>query len=123
MNSPLKTATSFNNLVRIREGYEWKTTFNTPTAYYEHLVVPFGLTNAPAVFQALINDVLRDFFNVFVFAYFDDILVFSCSLREHKIHVCQVLQKLLKNKLFGMETLAGATEHPFLVWTDHKNLK
>ena len=64
------------HLVRIREGDEWKTGFNTPSGHYEYLVMPFGLTNAPAVFQALINDVLREFLNHFVFVYLDDILIF-----------------------------------------------
>ncbi len=40
-----------------------------PTGHYEYLVRPFGLTNAPAVFQALINDVLRDMLIQFVFVY------------------------------------------------------
>ncbi|KAK3524967.1 hypothetical protein QTP86_011732 [Hemibagrus guttatus] len=74
--------------------------FNTPSGHYEYLVVPFGLTNPPTVFQALINDVLRDFLNVFIFAYLDDILIFSHFLKEHICHVCQVLQRLLENKLF-----------------------
>lgn len=64
------------HLVRIREGDEWKTAFNTPTGHFEYRVLPFGLTNAPAVFQALVNDVLRDMINKFVFVYLDDILIF-----------------------------------------------
>ncbi|KAI3365954.1 hypothetical protein L3Q82_009784, partial [Scortum barcoo] len=47
------------HLVRIREGDEWKTGFNTPPRHYEYLVMPFGLTNAPAVFQGFINEVLQ----------------------------------------------------------------
>ncbi len=48
------------HLVRISARDERKTAFNTPTGHYEYQVMPFGLVNAPAVFQALINDVLRD---------------------------------------------------------------
>ena len=62
--------------------------------------MPFGLTNTPAVFQALVNDVLRDFLNIFVVVYLDDILVFSKTTAEHSHHVRQVLQRLLENRLF-----------------------
>ncbi|KAL0171103.1 hypothetical protein M9458_031414, partial [Cirrhinus mrigala] len=65
------------HLVRMREEDEWKTAFNTPTGHFEYLVLPFGLANAPAIFQALVNDVLRDMINDFVFVYLDDILIFS----------------------------------------------
>ena len=88
------------HLVRIREGDEWKTAFNTPTGHYEYLVMPFGLTNAPAVFQALVNDILRDMLNKFVFVYIDDILIFSRSPTDHVRHVRQVLQRLLENQLY-----------------------
>ncbi|KAI7790520.1 Pol polyprotein [Triplophysa rosa] len=88
------------HLVRIREGDEWKTAFNTPSGHYEYLVLPFGLTNAPAIFQGLINDVLGDMINRFVFVYLDDILIFSQSLQEHTRHVRVVLQCLLENQLF-----------------------
>lgn len=68
---------------------EWKTAFNTPPGHFEYLVIPFGLTNAPAVFQNLVSDVLGD-----------NILVFSESETEHVEHVQAVLQRLLQNRLF-----------------------
>jgi len=82
------------NLVRIAEGEEWKTAFRTRYGHFEYNVMPFGLTNAPASFQHFINDTLRDFLDVFCTAYLDDILIYSDSLAEHKIHVKQVLEKL-----------------------------
>ena len=87
-------------LVRVKEGDEWKTGFNTPSGHYEYLVMPFGLTNAPAVFQAMINDVLRDYLDRFVYVYIDDILIYSSDLESHQAHVTQVLQRLLEHKLF-----------------------
>lgn len=68
--------------------------------HYEYLVMPFSLTNAPAVFQALVNDVLHDFLDLFVFVYLDDILMFSPDLDTCHNHVRQVLQRLLKNHLY-----------------------
>ncbi len=88
------------HLVRIREGDEWKTMFNTPRGHFEYLVMPFGLSNSPAVFQALVNDVLRDMVDQFIYVYLDDILIFSSSLQEHVQHVRQVLQRLLENGIF-----------------------
>ena len=88
------------HLVRIRKGDEWKTGFTTPLGHFEYLVMPFGLTNAPAVFQTLANDILRDMLHQFVFVYIDYILIFSQSLTEHKQLVCQVLQRLVENRLF-----------------------
>lgn len=81
--------------MRIREGDEWKTAFNTPLGHFEYLVMPFGLTNAPTMFQALINDVLCDMLNKFIFVYLDDILIFSESREEH---VRLILQRLLENR-------------------------
>ena len=88
------------HLVRIREGDEWKTAFNTPTGHWEYLVMPFGLSNAPAVFQSLVNDILLDMINRFAFVYLDDIFIFSTNPEEHKTHVRLVLQRLLENRLF-----------------------
>lgn len=50
----------------------------------------FGLKNAPAVFQNLVNDVLRDMVNVFVFVYLDDILIFSPDEETPQEHVTEV---------------------------------
>lgn len=65
----------------------------------EYLVMPFGRTNAPAVFQALVNDD-RDFLNQFVFVYLNDIFIFSPDPATHQKHVRQVLQRLLQNQLY-----------------------
>lgn len=62
--------------------------------------MPCGLTTAPAVFQALVSDVLRDMLNQFVFVYVDDILIFSPDLETHKKHVQQVLQRFLQHQLY-----------------------
>lgn len=69
-------------LVCIHEGDEWKTAFNTLEGHYEYLVMPFDLTNAPAKFQDLVNNVLTDILNQFIFVYLDDILIFSHGLWE-----------------------------------------
>ena len=46
------------NLIHIHEGDEWKTAFRTRYGHFQYNVMPMGLTNAPAVFQHMINDVL-----------------------------------------------------------------
>ncbi len=104
------------HLVRIREGDEWKTAFNTPRGHFEYLVMPFGLSNSPAVFQALVNDVLRDMVDQFIYVYLDDILIFSSSLQEHVQHVRRVLQRLLENGLFvkAEKCVFHAQSVPFL---------
>ena len=86
--------------MRIRKKDEWKTVFKTPLAHFEYLVMPLGLTNAPAVFQNLVNDILRDMLGRFVFIYLDDILINSQNLEEHVQHVCLVLQRFLENWLY-----------------------
>ncbi len=88
------------NLIRIREGDEWKTAFLTTMGHYEYLVMPYGLANAPAVFQSFINEIFRDLLNQCVVAYVDDILIYSKSEPEHIQHVKTVLSRLLDNQLY-----------------------
>ena len=56
--------------------------------------MPYGLVNAPSVFQDFIHEVLREFLHKFVLVYIDDILIYSRSLAEHRCHVAEVLQCL-----------------------------
>ena len=64
------------NLVWIRPGDEWKTAFRTQYGHFEYTVIPFGLTNAHAVFQHMANDIFRDFLDIFLIICLDDLLIY-----------------------------------------------
>ena len=89
------------NLIRMREGDEWKTAFRTRYGLYEYLVMPFGLTNAPATFQAFMNDIFRDILDVSVIVFLDDIMIFSENPEDHVAHVREVLRRLKEHKLYS----------------------
>jgi hypothetical protein len=76
-----------------------KTAFQVHEGLFEFLVIPFELTNAPAIFQALMNDVLQPFLRRFVLVFFNDILIFSSSWSEHLRHLHLVFTKLQENSL------------------------
>ena len=61
---------------------ERKTTCVTQYGLYEFLVIPFGLTNVPATFCNLMNDVLFDYLDAFMVVYLDDIMVYNQTLIE-----------------------------------------
>ena len=63
--------------------------------------MPMGLSEAPGTFMRLMHFVLRPYIGVFVVVYFDDILVFSKSMKEHLKHVRAVLQTLRKENLYA----------------------
>lgn len=75
-----------------------KTTFISPFGKYRFTRMPFGLKNAPAIFQRLVDKVLRDCFE-FAATYIDDILVFSKTWEEHIEHLGEVLQALERHGL------------------------
>ena len=78
---------------------EWKTIFRTRYEHYEYTIMSFELTNASTTCQEMINDALREHLNVFVIAYFDDILIYFKTLLKHKQHVQTMLQCLKQRRL------------------------
>jgi len=87
--------------IRIAPEDTHKTAFQTRYGHYEFLVVPFGLTNAPATFQTLMHNILKPHLDIFVLVYIDDILIFSKSLEEHLQHLRQIFNILRKHKLYA----------------------
>uniref|UniRef100_A0A8I6YET5 Reverse transcriptase n=1 Tax=Hordeum vulgare subsp. vulgare TaxID=112509 RepID=A0A8I6YET5_HORVV len=91
-----------------------KTAFRTHHGHFEFLVMPFGLSNTPATFQALMNDVLSPYLRRFVLVFFDDILIYSASWAEHLQHVAIIFNELRAHRLhlkrskcsFGMTSVA-----------------
>ena len=87
------------NLVRIKEGDEWKTAFRTRYSHYEYLVMPMGLCNAPASFQNMMNDVLQEFLDCEVICYLDDIFIYLRNEKKHEELVSKVLKHLIDHNL------------------------
>jgi len=90
----------FNN-VRIKSRDEWKAAFHTNCGLFEPLVMFFGMTNSPAIFQTMMNDIFRTLIaKGIVVVYLDDILIFTETEEEHKQAVWRVLEVLAEHKLF-----------------------
>ena len=104
------------NQVRIRKEDIPKTAINTPLGHFQFTVMGFGLCNAPATFQSLMNEVLRPYLRKFVVVFLDDILIFSRTWKEHLEHVRTVLSSLRQHQLFckPSKSLFGATETLYL---------
>ena len=89
----------YNN-VRIKEGDEWKAAFTTYIGAYKPIVMYFGLTNSPATFQTMMNDLFQDLINQrYTTTFIEDILVATDTEEEHDKLVEEVLKRLKENDL------------------------
>ena len=90
----------YNN-IRIKEGDEWKAVFSTPEGSFEPTVMFFGLTNSPATFQAMMNDLLRDLVvEEKVAVFIDNVMIATGTEERHDEIVEEVLRRLEENNLF-----------------------
>eukprot|EP00253_Pinus_taeda_P011685 PITA_11685 len=87
--------------IRIKDEDIAKTAFRTRYRHYEFVVLPFGLTNAPATFMCLMNSVFHQYLDKFVLIFIDDILIYSRNMKEHEEHLRIVLQTLREHQLYG----------------------
>ena len=95
MFNQLKSASVFSKIdlrsryhqLRIKDVDVHKTAFKARYGHYEFLVIPFGLTNAPASFMHLMNRVFRPYVDQFVVVFIDDIFVYSKGREDHDTHL------------------------------------
>lgn len=109
--------------VRMCEEDIHKTAFKTHSGHYEYVVMPFGLTHAPATFQYLMNSVIRKFLRKFVVIFFDDILIYSSCLSDHLQHSKEVFEIMRSQQLFAKGANAIFMSLKWITWGISSQLK
>ena len=77
-----------------------KTAFRSRYGHYEYVVMPFGVTNAPAAFMDYMNWIFRLILNKFIVVFINDILIYSNTQEEHAEHLRLVLSVLREKQLY-----------------------
>jgi len=91
--SVLDLASGFHQ-IPMNPAHAHKTAFSTPHGHYEFTRMPFGLKNAPATFQRLMDQVLSGLQGAELFVYMDDIVIYASSLREHDVKIQKLMNRL-----------------------------
>ena len=90
----------YNN-VRIKKGNEWKVAFTTSEGLFEPIVMFFGLTNSPVIFQAMMNKLSRDLINMGkVAAFVDNVIVGTEDEKGYDELVAEIIKRLEENNLY-----------------------
>jgi hypothetical protein len=87
--------------IKIKKEDVPKTAFVSRYGHHEYLVVPFGLTNASAIFMNLMNKIFMPYLDKFVIVFIDDILIYSKDKEEHAKHLRIALQILWEHQLYA----------------------
>ena len=102
--------------IRVRVSDVHKTAFVSRYGGFEYLVMPFGLCNAPATFQHVMNTIFQEGLGSFVLVFLDDLLIYRKTLKEHLQHIWAVLKKLRSEKLFRHPKKCDSLELRLNTW-------
>ena len=91
---------SRHHKIRLKSEDIMKRAFQTHEGHYEFMVMPFVLTNAPSTFQGWMNSIFEPLLRKFVLVFFDDILIYNMSRKDHVQHVDRVLKLLEQKQLY-----------------------
>ena len=97
--------------IRVHPDDVHKTAFRTRYGHFEFLVLPFGLTNAPATFMHLMHSIFREHLDSFIIIFLDDILVYSGDMETHVTHVRQTLAILREHQLYAKVSKCSFFQH------------
>lgn len=97
--------------IRMHKDDEYKTAFKSHQGHYQFRVMPFVLTNAPATFQCVMNNILEPFLKKFVMVFLDDILVYSPTLLAHIVYLRKVLEKLREHQFYIKRSKCHFAQH------------
>src|SRR5690349_4952694 len=88
------------NQIGLTKRAQDRSAFVTPLGHYQYTRMPFGLCNAPATFQRVMNDMFRDLIGKVLFVYIDDVTIYTKTFKEHMEVLEEVLRRIQKHRMY-----------------------